>query len=152
MAFEPYATFDQFSQVYSARGVSVEEINSYWLFYGAGRVNEEFGGVFTVPFSSNNWTARDLNIHFAYLGILERTLNQEDSEELRESIMSRVTDITSGGKAMLLDDGTTIQADKLNLDDAWSDTMDYKPTFDMRDAADQRIDPDRIENDWDLDD
>lgn len=147
-----YATYEQFTAVYSVKGVSEAEINSAWLPHGTLRVNEALGGYYTTPFSSNNWTARDLCIQYAYLGILVRTRNPDDSKELLKQIMIRVTDITSGGKPMVMDDGAnTILPDKNNQSESWSTTMDYKPAFDMRNAMDQRIDPDRLSDEWDED-
>lgn len=144
---EPYATYAEFTQVYSWRGVSESEISSYWLQYGALRVNEALGHFYTTPFSSNNVTAKDLNIHFAALGILIRTRKQEDSAELKKELEQRISDITSGGKYMILDDGTTIVPNE-NINSPWGQTADYKPVFDLRDAEEQRIDPDRLDYVW----
>ena len=108
-----YATFSEFTQVYSIRGVSQTEISSTWLPHGALRVNESLGGYFTVPFSDNNQTARDLSIHYGYLGLLNRTRNQTDSTELREYLDRRITDITCYNAPMILDDGTALYASNL---------------------------------------
>ena len=80
-----YANYTDFTAVYSVRGVSETEINSYWLSYGALRTNEALGGYFTVPFSSNNDTAKDLSIYFAYLGILDRQKSgQVEGQRIRD--------------------------------------------------------------------
>jgi hypothetical protein len=128
--------------------VTESEINSAWLPYGTLRVNESLGSCFTTPFSSNNETARDLSIHYAYLGILLRTRNQDDSEELKNDLILRVTDICCGNAPMILDDGTSFFAATGSKFDAYSTTQDYKPTFDMREAEQQRIDPDLIDDLW----
>lgn len=146
-----YATYVDFTAVYSVKGVSEAQINSAWLPYGTLRVNESLGGCFTTPFSSNNQTARDLSIHYAYLGILLRTRNQEDSEELKNDLILRVTDICCRNMPMILDDGTSIMPDKGSIFEAFSTTVDYKPTFDMRESENQRVDPDFIRDLWDED-
>lgn len=141
-----YATYSEFTQVYSAKGIDETLINSSWLPHGALRVNEALGGAFTIPFSDNNQTAKDLSIHFAYLGILNRTRNQDDSGELRAYLQQRVTDITCYNHPMITDTGEALYAGKPTTFNVFGSTADYKNTFDMRDAKDQRVDPDLIDD------
>lgn len=147
---EPYATYTQFTSVYSAKGVSEAEINSAWLPYGADRVNEAFGGWYTIPFSSNNHTARRLSIDFAYLGILIRTRNETDSEELSNQLDKRIGYLTSSGAPMLTDSGESIfpNAAQNNVFDVYNVNGTDKPVFDMRDPVYQRVDPDLIDQNW----
>lgn len=154
MALVPYATYSDFTACYSLKGVSEAEISSYWLFHGTMRVNERLGAFYTLPFSSNIPTIKDLSIQFAYLGVLVRTRKETDSKELKEELDQRILDITSGGGSLFLDDGSTEVPKGGSADNAgtsWSDQMDYKPTFDMRDPLDQRIDPDLIQDLYDTD-
>ena len=146
---DPYATYGQFTAVYSLKGISQEEISSHWLFYGSSRVDESIGDVFSTPFSSNNQTARELCIDFAMVGLLTKTRNQEDSRELREVLKERVAVIRSSG-LMRTDAGSTIRADGGGLT-VYANTENFKNTFDFRDALYQRVDPDRIGDDWDRD-
>ena len=143
-----YATYSEFTAVYSIKGVSKSEVESTWIPHGSLRVNEYLGKTFTTPFSSNNQTARDLSIRFGYLGVLLRTRNQEDSEELRTDLLERVAEINSGNSPMILDDGTSIYPENASKFDAWSTTQDYKNTFDMREIHEQRVDPDLIDELW----
>ena len=144
----PYATYSEYTQIYSDKGVSQNEVTSSWLPYGTLRVNECLGGYYTTPFSTNNATARDLCIHFAHLGILLRTRKTDDSEELRKSLERRCASLTSSGSPMMTDDGIPIRPTEDNVFDVYSNTKDYKPVFDLRDAVNQRVDPDQLENDW----
>lgn len=139
-----YATYSEFTQVYSLSKISEAEISSAWLPHGALRVNESLGGAFTIPFSSNNYTARDLSIHFAYLGILKRTRNQTDSQELDECLQRRITDITCFNTPMITDSGDALYADKPGKYNVFGSTAEYKNTFDMRDPVFQRVDSDLI--------
>lgn len=153
MAFT-YATYSDFTQIYNLLPRTTQaEVENHWLPHGALLVNEFLGKCFTIPFSANNETAKDLSVHFAYLGILERTRNQDDSEELRNALMHRVENICKGNAPMITTSGEALfpDVDTANKFDAWSTTQDYKNTFDMRDAIDQRIDPDYIDDLW-LDD
>jgi hypothetical protein len=145
----PYATFAEFTMVYCFNGVSEAAINSYWLFHGSGKVNEALGHLYTTPFSSNNWTAKDLTIHYAALGILVRTLKVDDSVELKKELDGRVMDITSGGHFMTSDLGVILEPDKDFSKSAWSSTKDYEPTFNMLGSEEQFIDPDRLEDEYD---
>ena len=140
-----YATYSEYTMVYSDKGVDEAHINSQWLPYGALRVNEALGACFTVPFSSNNQSARDLSIHFAHLGLLLRTRNQEDSQELKADLMSRISDICSLGMGMVTDSGDILSPSTTSVNEVWSNTQGYKSVFDMRDAVCQRIDPDYID-------
>jgi len=146
-----YATYSNFTDVYSIKGISQSEVESTWLPYGALRVNEALGRFYTTPFSDNNQTARDLSVHYGYLGYLLRTRKIDDSEELLGSLTRRITDITCGGAPMVLDDGTTLDQSNAPAFDSWSTHQNHKPTFDMRSPLDQRVDPDLIDDLWDQD-
>jgi len=138
--------------VYSFRGVSQSQIESHWLYEGSMRVNQAFSRLYTTPFSSNNYTAKNLTVHYAALGILVRTQKVDDSDELWKQIKQQVTDITSGEGNMMDTNGAAILPDivpgKLQ---AWSSNMDKKPVFDMREPSEQRIDPDLLDEEWNED-
>ena len=140
-----YATYAEFTQVYSLKGVTQADVESTWLPHGALRVNEELGSCFTTPFSSNNQTAKDLSIHFGYLGVLMRTRNQTDSEELLNYINSRIDGIKNNNAPMVTTSGDSFFADGDSVYSAWSTTQTYKPVFDFRDAECQRVDPDLLD-------
>ena len=142
-----YATYSEFTEVYSVKGMTQALINSYWLPYGALRVNECLSNAFTVPFSNNNHTARDLSIQFAYIGMLLRTRNQTDSEELKKDVYERIDKILAGNSPMISDSGEAVYSSN-TMFDSWSNNSTYKNTFDMRDAEDQRVDPDLITALW----
>ena len=142
-----YATYSEFTQVYSLQGITEAQINSYWLPHGALRVNEELGGLFTIPFSDNNQSAKDLSIHYAYLGILTRTQKTDDSDELEEQLDKRIQTIIERN-AMVLTDGSRLSVDGSIQHEVWSNTQDFKPVFDMRQDIDQRVDPDLIDQNW----
>jgi hypothetical protein len=145
-----YATVDQFQDYYNveAVGINSSEVYGVWLPYGSLRVNERLSKSYATPFSSNNFTARDLSIHYAYLGILLRTRNIEDSEELKADLDARIADIIGDNGTMINDDGSELAASENTLFTVYSSTQNYKPTFDMRGAIDQRVDPDLIDDLW----
>jgi len=145
-----YAVYSEFTAVYSVKGMTENDISSYWLEYGYMRINESLGSYFTTPFSSNNITAKDISIHFAMYGILVRTRNLRDSDELWRELDRRLSNFKTGNSPMILDDGTGLFSDSVK-GNPWSNTKDYKPTFDQRPSFDQRVDPDLIQDEYDRD-
>ena len=147
MSITPYATFSEFTEVYSFKAVTQADVNSWVLPKGTIMVNERLASHYTTPFSSNNLTPKSLAIDFGAVAILERTRNQTDSLELNKSIDKRIQAITEGGGRMSLSDGTTLDPtnDEANF---ISVNQEYKPTFDMREPIDQRVDPDLLWDQW----
>lgn len=150
---EPYATYAQFTLTYSFKTLNEAEITSGWLPYGTQRVNEALGGWYTLPFSTNNVTARSLTIDFAALGILIRTRKETDSKELKEDLQERIASVTASGAPLMTDSAEAIypSPDVQNLNSIYSSTKEYKPVFDLRDPEYQRPDPDQIREEFDED-
>ena len=146
MAITPYATFAEFTDVYSVRGVSEGDLTTYWLPYGTIRTNEALGGNFTTPFSSNNETAKDLSIHYAYTGILARQRTGDPvANKVKVEVEERLEQIKQGNQPMALSDGSTIFSN-VARSDAWSTTQDFNNTFNQLPPELQRVDPDLIED------
>ena len=146
---DPYASYEDFTIVNSIQGVSQSAINSHWLFLGSSRVDEALGDIFATPFSSNNQTAKELCIDFAIIGIMTKSKKKEDSEELREGLAERIAMIRES-RIMRTDEGATLRATGEDLT-VFSNTERFKPTADFRDPMFQRIDPDRLDDDWNRD-
>jgi len=138
-----YATVVEFEGQYPNTRVTSSDLFDTWLVRGTTRVNESLGKCFTTPFSSNNQTAKELSIEFAYLGILKRT-RAADSDEMLELVNTRVTNICSGNAPMVTTDGEAIFATGVN-NSVWSNTKQHNPTFDMRRPVRQRVDPDLLD-------
>ncbi len=138
-----YATLAEFEGRFPNTRVSCVDLVNTWLVLGTTRVNEALGKCFTVPFSSNNQTAKELSIEYAYLGILQRT-RAADSDEMLQLVNERVTNICSGNAPMVTTGGDAIFATGAN-ESVWSNTKDFKPTFDMRRPERQRVDPDLLD-------
>lgn len=145
-----YATYSDFTAVYSTKGISQAEISSSWLPQGASRLNEELGGYFTTPFSSNNYTARVLNIKYAYLEILTRNRTaQKEATTLENDVGKRIKGFQKNGNPMILDDGNSLFSNTTKFN-AYSTTQQYDPTFTVLDAKEQRVDPDLKRDQFDL--
>ena len=143
-----YATYSDFTAIYSLNGVSQSEISSSWLPKGALRLHEVLGGYFTTPFSANNYTAKDLNIKFAYLEILSRNRSNQIDLNIRDEVTKRIDDIRLRNSPMILTDGSAIFA-KTTRVDAYSTTQNYNPTFTVLNQKEQRLDPDLVRDEYD---
>lgn len=143
-----YATFSDFTAVFSLKGVSQAEISSAWLPQGALRLHEALAGYFTTPFSDNNYTAKDLNIKYAYLEILARNRVQNNDIRVIEDIDKRIEDIRQRNSPMILNDGRPLFAATTKVD-AYSTTQDYNPTFTVLDPRAQRVDPELKRDEYD---
>lgn len=135
-----YATYSEFTQIYSIQNVSQAEINSTWIPEGALELNERLGTFFTTPFSSNNETARNLSIHLGFIAIQDRQRTR-DQTTLRvvEKVERRISALVNKNSPMITTSGNPIYSDALQ-DGAFSTNEAYLPTFNMLDAECQRID------------
>lgn len=138
-----YATITEFNERYVTK-LTDTEVGSHFLHHAANRLDSMLAGYFTVPLSSNNLTAKDLNIDLAYLLILQRSREPRDYEGLAGMIEQRVKGLRAGTDAMVTDSGDALYRQPVD-GEVWSTTQDFKPVFDLRTPEAQRVDPDRIE-------
>lgn len=122
----------------------LEETIGYAESYIEGRL----ASAYSVPLTAGP-TVRDLCIDETYRRLMLGR-NAKIAEELREDIERRIQQLIDGDAAMVDDDGDVITGNS-TFGQAWSETMDYKPAFDMRDAEEQHIDPTRLEDEDDAD-
>ena len=149
MPAHPYASFAQFTTVYSISGLSQAQLNDHYLPSGARYLDSRLSRAFTVPFSSNNLTARDMNIYSAMLLFLQgRTSKQDDAKELRGMLDQWIRDLAIGNGVMSLSDDTILTASGTQFQ-AWSTSETYHPVFNMLDPAEQIVDVDRIDDELD---
>ena len=143
-----YATYAQFTEVYSLRGLSQADINSGYLPKGALRVNEFLGNGFSLPFSSNNQTARELNISYSYLEYLKaNTLKQDDGDELEAWLDKRITMINCGQTPMITDSGDRLFPDQVStLSKAYMPYMTRNNTFNVGSTLNQHVSCDLLED------
>ena len=137
-----YATFAQFTAVYSVRGVGQPVIDEF-LQQGSTMLNERLGNQFTTPFSSNNLTAVELSRDFAMYLLQVRTITPGDSAEIKELIDDRIEALMNGAPMSTTSGDAIATIDPSNT--VFSTHETFKSTFDMRDESFQRVDPDLIE-------
>ena len=122
-----YATFSDFSTRY-ATGMSEADLSSHYLPFASSRLEALLAPYFTVPFSGNNLTARDLAMDLAYVLILQRSKEPKDSAALREHVEGRIAALAEGKESMITTSGEAIFALSAHVD-VWSNTMDGAPVF-----------------------
>ena len=149
MPAHPYASYANFTAVYSVAGLSQAALEGHYLPSGSRWLDSRLSRAFTVPFSSNNLTARDMNIYSAMLLFLEgRTSKQDDAAELRRMLDGWVESLVEGNGVMSLSDDTTLISDGAQHD-VWSTVQNYAPTFNMLDAEEQEVNTDRLDDELD---
>lgn len=146
-----YITWSDVAQRYSIVedyvNNSVDRYNA--ILYAEGELGVKLSGAFTLPFSSNNVTAKDLTIDIAYA----KTQMYRDVDKYK-LVMDRINDVTkmlkSGNMGMVLSDGTVIYADKNNsAAKAYSTTQDYPSVFDMGDVLDMGVNSSQLSDEYD---
>lgn len=118
-----------------------KEVGSAHIQYAENELNGRLAPKFTIPFSSNNQTAKDLSIEMTYLRI--GNFNTKEREALKTSIDERIVRLLDGDENMVDDTGNTIQQSVGGT--VWSNTKDYTPTFGFGDTEDFEVDPDLID-------
>lgn len=101
------------------------EVESAFIFYAEHELDALMAPAFTVPFSSNNMTAKDLAIDLTYCRAGNFKISEQ--KEFKQSIMDRIDMLKKGEMSMLTDSGDTI--DTSGSTSAWSTTKDYHPVF-----------------------
>ena len=102
---------------------------------------------FTVPFSSNNATARRIGYNKTFHLMRLRSLNPDDSDEMGDNLQGEIDALREGKKVMMIDDDTFLSAQPTQVDAGetiWSSTMDYIPTFDEDEPRRQKVNRDKI--------
>lgn len=144
----PYATYEEFAARYPTR-LGAAEVNSHVLPHAAARLEQRLARAFSVPFSANNRTAADLTMDIAYLLILQRSKAPQEAEGLRAAVEARLEALAAGREAMITTSGEALYAAPLE-GDVWSSTGGYRPVFGLRDAREQSVDAQRLDDEGDV--
>lgn len=98
---------------------------SHYLHYAEGEIDSRLGAHFTVPFSSNNVTVRDLVIDMVYLRSIR--FKGDGYKDLKKEIDERLQRLISGDDVMITNSGTAMSAD--DTTPAYSTTAGYHPFY-----------------------
>jgi hypothetical protein len=115
------------------------EVESAYIYYAENELNSLLGDRFSIPFSSNNITAKDLSIELTYIrmGICKL----EDAKQKREMLMAKIDRLRNGTESMLNDDGTTLTTVG---DTVWCSDSEYHHTFGHGRIEDFHVDSSQV--------
>lgn len=139
-------TYDEILSRFSAVGdYGNTVVTSHYLLYAENHVNGLLAGHFTVPFSSNNLTAKDLVIELTYLRCGD--LKVGELEKRYDMFQRRIDALRNGDEVMMTSSGETMVAGGTLI--PTSNTEDYTPVFGVSDTELSQVDPDQIEDEED---
>lgn len=119
--------------------------NSGYILFACAEVEEKLASRFTVPFSSNNLTAKDLMIDATYLKIFRWKADKEKVERIEKHLESRIKALREGKADMMLDDGSKLLSVGGTV---YSTVNDYHPVFYNGPVEDMVVDSSQIENEF----
>lgn len=127
-------------------GTSVDDA---FVVYAENAIEQRLSGCFTLPFSSNNVTVKDLMIDETF----RRTQVYKDSEkakEISDDLDMKIERLCSGEDVMLTTSGDIIEGGSAFGGGAIASTTEnYTPTFSMLDETLAVVDPDQIDDEID---
>jgi hypothetical protein len=142
-----YIQWDDVIQTYPrvADKGGTNQVGSAYINYAEARLEGLLAGAYTVPFSSNNLTIKDLSIDLTYAKSIMYT-DTKKAKVILDDIKDRVKSLIDGTATMITTSGDAM----FTAGDApWSTTKDYHNTFGVIPIEDQNIDADRIEDEYD---
>lgn len=136
-----YITFADVTLRYPAilKVGSESTVGSAYIGYVENEIDGMLASHFTVPFSSNNMTVKDLAIDLTYIKAGNFTFEQ--AKEMLDDFMEKIKALKNGEHSMLTDSGDVITTVG---DTAWSNTMDYTPVFGMSPIEYSEVDSSQI--------
>lgn len=147
-----YVTWNDVTARYPslATKAAASEADSAWVVPAEYELDARLGSHYTVPFSSNNYTARDLSMDIVWLRINLGVVDLDSWRARQQAVDKRIDDLLNGYAVMMTTSGTEVQA-SVSKNDAYSTTENYHPTFGLGDQLDFHVSSARIadEEDWD---
>ncbi|MFA6213547.1 MAG: hypothetical protein WC714_29185 [Candidatus Obscuribacterales bacterium] len=107
------------------------EVQANLILMAEAAVHSRLASRYSVPFSSSNYTARDLTVDMLYVQT-QLTRQPEKAKAVQDSIDARINALLSGAASMVDSAGaaTTMVGDTI-----WSSSENYPPVFGMGDIA-----------------
>ena len=125
-------------------------VNSTFIAPAEAEIEGRLAAKYSVPFTGSPLKVRALVLDLVWAKYM-RTRDPAMAAAMVEDINRQIADLLSGDEVIVLEDGTSVGPS--GTDDRFFHTQaGYKPIFDVRPAEDQRIDPDRLEAEYDEDD
>lgn len=142
-----YTTRDEvIARFPNAEDMDTVSVESNFIAFAENEIDGLLGQYFTLPFSDNNITIKDLTIELCGLR-LSKNAKPSDIDRRHKIFMEKVNRLINGEQAMVLSDGTTMIQ---SVGDTFhSSTDDYTPIFGFGDIEDMEVDPDLIDDEDD---
>lgn len=157
-----YTSFEDIKILFpkvSQTSLTAAQANGIFISKAENEIDGRLAVKYSIPFSSGavpgliKSMAQDLSFYYIGRRFFTQTVKdknpwiatyKEDVDELIKSILD--------GDTVIVDNSGSIIDTRTDQSQIWSNTTEYKPTFDHRDQTLQRIDPDRLEDEQDADD
>lgn len=132
-----YVTYDEFIIRYPSLSTSSQDnIEDDLLAYAEVEINGRFASHFSVPFSANHPTVKDLTMDLAYYRQI-RLKDPEKAEKIRKDVIGRIDDIKAGKEFIYTGSGTLEFDGSAAIGvDVWSTVENYHPVHSMLDPED----------------
>lgn len=128
-----------------AKSKDSTEVASGYIFFAEADIDSRLASRFTVPFSSNNVTAKDLAIDLTYLKVYQFK-DPEKAKLIEESINARIDRLLAGGSSMMTTSGDTLTSVGGTV---YSTTGNYAPTFGMGNVEDFLVNSAQLQDEAD---
>lgn len=115
-------------------------LESAYLSPAEAELDARLGSRFTVPFSSNNQTAKDLVIDMT---MIRMGFYKEKNEDLANSIEARIKALIDGTMVMVTTSG---EVAGYQVSGVINTTAGYHPVFGMGEILDAEVDDQRIDD------
>ncbi len=139
----------EFIILYPHTKIDSSDITDQYLPFAENWVQAKLAPMFSLPFSDNNKTYDQIVYMKAWHQILLRSRDPDDSGEVGDRLDKWVDELLEGTSAMVTNSGTPIFGeDQFSTvkEEITSNTKDYTRVFDMDNALNSVVDPDRIED------
>ena len=117
-------------------GYTSEEVNSFHIPYAEAEITGRLAVKYTAPFSSNNFTAKDLITQLTYSRIAP--LSEDGRREIVNGVNERLDRILAGDELMLTTSGEVITKSSASSK-IWSNTEDFPAPFSMDDPINWEV-------------
>jgi len=131
---------DRYSVLTKGNYAGSAEVDSAHIVYAENELDALLASTFTVPFSSNNLTAKDLSIDLTYCRVGNFKISER--KEFKEEIMEKINMLKNGEMSMITDSGDVLTT--TGTTQAWSSTEDYHPVFGLGNEIQFQADSSRI--------
>jgi len=117
------------------------EVGSTWIGHVEAQIEGMLSSSYTIPFSNNNETVKDLAVELLYIRV--GNLKVKEAKSMREDFMSRIKNIKSGNESMITSSGKVVP---MVGDTIYSSTSAYSPIFDLSSVENWGVDESQIED------